>query len=118
MVKGDAMAGKIFIDDLGNGTSFIDEQRGDAMRETPTGWQPIETAPRDGTRILLWDARKEIATSGYWQHDIGGHIPDSCEPPWSFWTPDNHGLDDWFDDVRGPSHWMPLHPPQKGGRDE
>lgn len=66
-------------------------------------WQPIETAPKDGTRIIL----------GY----SGSH---SCE---GFWMDDpsrNYWEDiGWFDsdsDVlcehpRKPTHWMPLPKP-------
>jgi hypothetical protein len=36
-------------------------------------WQPIETAPRDGTEILVWNGRYQLTAtwsgepSGYWQ---------------------------------------------------
>lgn len=55
-------------------------------------WQPIETAPRDGTIFIAWFG--EYAESGYfweggsfvWQHD--GDSP-----------------------MTGPTHWMPMPPP-------
>ncbi len=70
-------------------------------------WQPIETAPRDGTRVLLW-----------WDGDFA---------PVAHWEPDGwayHMTMNWMAD-RGcviadallgyePTHWMPLpEPPQE-----
>lgn len=66
-----------------------------------TEWQPIETAPKDGTKVLLWEA---------------GHAPyvgsrDDQDDEW--WTDE-----DWANDAArcfpprcNPSHWMPLPPP-------
>lgn len=56
-------------------------------------WQPIETAPRDGTRILV--------VSGGW-HDVAyvGWNDDDGEPVW------------FNGDVPvQASHWMPLPAP-------
>ncbi|WP_243350829.1 Lar family restriction alleviation protein [Stenotrophomonas acidaminiphila] len=39
-----------------------------ALRSAPE-WQPIETAPRDGTRILLWDADRAEPVFGRWIDD-------------------------------------------------
>lgn len=68
-----------------------------------TEWQPIETAPKDGTRILAWQpegqwksrrllrgARAEIV---YW------HRPANPEHG-GFWVPSFR-----------PTHWMPLPAP-------
>jgi hypothetical protein len=52
-------------------------------RQEEREWQPIETAPRDGTRVLLWDGGPE-AYIGYWSGDS------------------------W---ISYPSHWMPLPDP-------
>ena len=66
-------------------------------------WQPIETAPRDGTRILL-------AKRGW--TDIGRWLPDyqcCAGAPMGGWMDDydNGGPDDndW------PSAWQPLPEP-------
>ncbi len=68
-------------------------------------WQPIETAPKDGTRILLWPVKvhrkekltyEEIAVIGYWYE----------------WPNDAGGA--WCGATRSKSiplnltHWMPL----------
>jgi hypothetical protein len=54
------------------------------------GWQPIETAPKDGTWLLLY-ARHwgELPTIGMWSQ------ARNC------WQDFDHGLD-------RPTHWMPL----------
>lgn len=61
-------------------------------------WQPIETAPKDGTNILLVNYKGNIA-SGLWQEGLlgvgwflrGGNKPDT-----------------FFNGHHGPTHWMPL----------
>ena len=62
-------------------------------------WQPISTAPRDGTRVLL----------GYSEGDwIGAWV--------SYSTVSNGGyrltFDEMFDGVE-PTHWAPLPEPPK-----
>lgn len=58
-------------------------------------WQPIETAPRDGSTILVWFDKAERHFMLYWFNDswcfIGGNIRPSYDP----------------------SHWMPLPKPPK-----
>lgn len=50
-------------------------------------WQTMDTAPKDGTEILLWDI-KNFAIVGYW-HRVADH-----------WTSGDYAL--------VPTHWMPL----------
>lgn len=84
------------------------------------GWQPIETAPKDGTPVLLFVPVQElrhysgasqfieaITAVGRWY--AGGHFQG-----------DDAGWDVWPDD-RGPTfppehptHWMPLPQEPKG----
>ena len=59
-------------------------------------WQPIETAPRDGTAILGWDGQKQSTaewyeTGEYWSLCVMGA-----------WAEDS----EWW-----PTHWMPLPAP-------
>ena len=76
------------------------EQKGKKMSK----WQPIETAPKDGTRILLYRGRDVVCgkfcddrfaqrPKGYWEHDQ--------ERIWG--TRDAR--------ANAPSHWMPLPEP-------
>ena len=50
-------------------------------------WQSMDTAPKDGSEILLWDAGK-FAVVGYW-NVLSSH-----------WTTGDY--------VLVPTHWMPL----------
>lgn len=76
-------------------------------------WQPIETAPKDGTTVLLW-WRSEYGDIAYWacatwevfSDGSGGWVGESfhaTEPK------------TWMRLIgEKPTHWMPL-PPQPGG---
>jgi hypothetical protein len=66
-------------------------------------WQPIETAPKDGSAFFVWWP--------HWYHfpllayikDYSLNLCDSTQPA-GHW---------WFDMPNGPTHWMPLpEPPQ------
>lgn len=72
-------------------------------------WQPIETAPKDGMRVLLYDPKCDVAISGLWHDDPGKNTPDGYEPAWSWWVADDDLL--LWDDGTAPTHWMPLPPP-------
>ena len=64
-----------------------------SMTSTQT-WQPIETAPRDGTRILAWRPNwKESQAVVYWNSDFQDW--ETC-------------LGTVFHDC---TKWMPLPPP-------
>lgn len=62
-------------------------------------WQPIETAPKNVTVVLVWDGRS--AETAYWGRSnpvnrlawLGGH----CR----------------IDHIRQPTHWMPLPEPPR-----
>jgi hypothetical protein len=63
-------------------------------------WQPIETAPKDGTSLLLWwPAHQQLAADprviGYWK------------PSYHCWQAGNYFCPR---DI-APTHWMPLPPP-------
>lgn len=65
-------------------------------------WQPIETAPKDGTHIIAWRATAK---------------PPHCESMYFVpYDEDGNGLWHWVQDGDSPSenfptHWMPLPPP-------
>jgi Lar family restriction alleviation protein len=53
-------------------------------------WQPIETAPRDGTKFLAWDGEELIA----WRYEGRWIYGQEMESPY---------LTHW-----SPTHWQPL----------
>ena len=65
-------------------------------------WQPIETAPKDGTLILAWDGCQHDICE-WWDGSISGvRGPSERDAGW------------WIDNDRGemkPTHWQPLPDP-------
>lgn len=82
-----------------------------ARRTTPDreAWQPIETAPRDGTQILGWCSNYG-ARQTHWHFYGEGSIAKAQfdagkgeSGNWYWEEPLNHWLSSWK-----PTHWMPL----------
>jgi hypothetical protein len=65
-------------------------------------WQPITTAPKDGTRVLIFEP--------------GFHMPGCIHAisagtiRVSYWRKDTIPMG-WTGRERAPSHWLPLPPP-------
>ena len=49
-------------------------------------WQPIETAPKDGTRVLVYDKADDEILVCYWYDKwelvYGGYVPDESVTHW------------------------------------
>lgn len=79
-----------------------------------TGWQPIETAPKDGTEIGVWLVF--TPTQEDWRTGLGGFErfdvaswDAGCSNPG--WEREQGWQTHW---VGEPTHWMPLpEPPSK-----
>lgn len=81
-------------------------------------WQPIETAPRDGTEILIYvdvatvpvvhiawyRSKDEWENSG--QYCCGWDILQEWEGWWSY--TENSVSQSKLEDYKHPTHWMPL----------
>lgn len=77
-------------------------------------WQPIETAPKDGTLVLIVDESGSMEVSGYiaqWEKrvewvrkakdgDVYREVKDEC----GYWD---------TDEITCPTNWMPLPEPPK-----
>lgn len=78
-------------------------------------WQPIETAPQDGTRVILW---RGFTSLGVWKEMVVGEWhsgawvwPSEGDNPSTHgeWTEDD--LDFGYVDHKSFTHWMPLPEP-------
>ncbi len=63
-------------------------------------WQDISTAPRDGTKLLIWERGRIFAA---WWED---------EYVWAKGWIDDYNRSDTY--TFEPSHWMPLPSPPEG----
>lgn len=80
----------------------------DKLRELtgePPGWRPIATAPKDGTRILLW--------IGYAL--VGSFFDCNCAGEELWEDHDGMALDR---ERQTPTHWMPLPAPPAKENDD
>lgn len=71
-----------------------------------TDWQPISTAPRDGTEVDLWvirDGHGERFASASWDVMLGRWFNGYLHP---------------LHRDADPTHWMPLPPPPKDDSDD
>ena len=76
-------------------------------------WQPIETAPKDGTRILAFGktAAEIGGPSTFPQIEAASFCGESDYPGFE-WEIAGGGYANWM----APTHWMPLPlPPKEGG---
>jgi hypothetical protein len=64
-------------------------------------WQPIDTAPRDGTRVLVWWAYRLCADAAHWDAESDGG-------EWVGYFGDTGYASD-----SECTHWMPLPEPPK-----
>jgi len=68
-------------------------------------WQPISTAPTDGTRILVWTTtRKCPELISYVEQICEGEHIDTVQAIYSYGDASEIQL------IGDPTHWMPLPP--------
>lgn len=80
-------------------------------------WQPIETAPKDGTFVLVWRGSND---SRRWPPVVVAQYQEEKTFTWEGGNKKNVHLKEWRAASTGmsvgqPTHWMPLPPdPQTG----
>lgn len=72
-------------------------------------WQPIETAPKDGTRVLICDAHGQINIA-HWAEEFDA-LDHGLINAWVIYDCDDYYYSLW---VKYPAHWMPLPQPYAG----
>lgn len=71
-----------------------------ALKAARGGWMPIETAPKDGTRILaIWNGVRHII---YWH--TAPAVPGTRFGPVARWMPDSNRVAVNYE----PTKWRPL----------
>jgi hypothetical protein len=85
-----------------------DEVSSGSLGASGAAWRPIETAPRDGTAILLYNAKRGGSWIGRWHPvAVSGY---RFENPWGSLMLNHEYLPNRNGNAR-PSHWMPLPQP-------
>lgn len=105
--------------------------RGDSAPQAEHRWQPIETAPKDGTLVLLYCSEdvdrlysSPEAAARYcigYHGDSGGIYAnegwwsvESREEVWGYGSEYTGPMSETENLRCAPSHWMPLPPPPEG----
>jgi hypothetical protein len=84
-------------------------EAGQTRLETPSpssqlvGWRPIETAPKDGTPVLV--GHEQAVFSAWWEKD--GTQTNTNHPGWVDGTTNSYEEYTTYE----PTHWMPLPAP-------
>ena len=79
-------------------------------------WQPIETAPRDGTHILGWNAeygQRETNMGRYGKGSPGFAAWEKGDGPLNYGWVWDEPIHNWGCTWK-PTHWLPLQQPPKG----
>lgn len=87
----------------------------DDLRSRLLGWSPIDTAPKDGTEVLLWAGG---AISGYWttEREPNGNTPEPGED--GVWRGAWSGRPLYLEWHHKPTHWRPISPPSDSSRED
>jgi len=92
-----------FISDYREAVRAQEQHR--APSQDSGNWQPIETAPQDGTPILAFDSRTTAPADRFtcfWRKD-------AFDPDAGIWQLCRPGFYSEDAEVK-PTYWMPLHP--------
>lgn len=78
-------------------------------------WNPIETAPKDGTELMVWcpDMGVEFLAAHFTSKEYLTETYGSPDYMEEGWYP-SPGYPDSWEYVVHPTHWMPLPPKPDG----
>jgi hypothetical protein len=80
-------------------------ERAELMAALKAKWQPIETAPKDGTEVLIYGLAWEDAQRGNY-YAVAAFLDGA-------WRDSPEDVDDGWE-MNSPTHWMPLPTPPEG----
>lgn len=81
------------------------------LRAKAPQWQPIETAPKDGRNLWVWDGKQQyVAWHG---HDWNMDPDEKKDPEWLCGDGDDFSCGYYYLPC-DPTHWMPLPTPPEG----
>jgi hypothetical protein len=69
-------------------------------------WQPIETAPKDGTEIDVWGPHGRRCNA-WWETALNAPVGAAPLPEGGGWVEDSDMGVTWVLDPQ-PTHWMPI----------
>ena len=75
-------------------------------------WQPIETAPKDATKILVYDRIGQTIFAAEWVHSLWMADKDHLEVDCNGYCYGGR-VSDTRNQERDVTHWMPLPEPPK-----
>lgn len=88
-------------------------------RVRESGWQPIETAPRDGAEIIVWGTiPKDRYPKGEAPEDRSFIATVHWESEEDAWDEQSGWFCSAVDKIVPPTHWMPLPTPPMEDNDE
>ena len=71
-------------------------------------WQPIETAPKDGTHFLMWSEESDWPEAIRWV-DYDEDVQEELGAV-GYWAYSEEVLSEMAE--ANPTHWMPYEPPK------
>jgi hypothetical protein len=90
-----------------------------ALAAAPIGasaWQPIETAPRDGSKF--WGKIDDDAVTMFWMEEFNGFVSSYRQMVMAAgYTVDGGPFKNHSPQYHTPSHWMPLPSPPLSAKD-
>ena len=101
----DSKFGRAVIPQHERYASLFEVWQARASQDKSADWQPIETAPKDGTAVLVWNKGCGCWVASY-------RLPMRGEP-----QNESHYVHEWRDGGgrwASPTKWMPLPPTPKG----